>query len=45
MAYQNIFYIYDVPVTCTGTGSHDWITADFMIEATANATNTMIFIL
>ena len=40
MAYQNIFYIYDVPVTCTGTGSHDWITADFMIEATANDTNT-----
>lgn len=40
MAYQNTFYIYDVPVTCTGDGSHDWITADFMIEASANASNT-----
>lgn len=40
MAYQNIFYIYEVPVTCTGSGTHDWITADFMIEATANASNT-----
>lgn len=40
MAYQNIFYIYDVPVTCTGSGNHDWITADFKIEAAANESNT-----
>lgn len=40
MAYQNTFYVNDVPVTCTGTGSHDWITADFKIEAIANSTNT-----
>ena len=40
MAYQNTFYIYEVPVTCTEDGSHDWITADFKIEAAANSTNT-----
>ena len=40
MAYQNTFYIYSVPVTCTGSGSHDWITADFKIEASANSANT-----
>ena len=40
MAYQNTFYINGVPVTCTGAGSHDWITADFRIEAYANASNT-----
>lgn len=40
MAYQNTFYLYEVPVTCTGDGDHDWITADFMIEAYANASNT-----
>lgn len=40
MAYQNTFYIYDVPVTCTEDGNHDWITADFMIQAVANSTNT-----
>ena len=40
MAYQSTFYIYDVPVTCTGSGSHDWITADFMIQAVPNSSNT-----
>ena len=40
MAYQNTFYINEVPVTCTGSGSHDWITADFMIQVNANAANT-----
>ena len=40
MAYQNTFYINNVPVTCTGDGDHDWITADFKIEAYANASNT-----
>ena len=40
MAYQDTFYIYEVPVTCTGTGSHSWITADFKIEIVANPENT-----
>lgn len=40
MAYQNTFQINNVPVTCTGDGDHDWITADFLIEANANASNT-----
>lgn len=40
MAYQNSFQINNVPVTCTGNGNHDWITADFLIEAYANASNT-----
>ena len=40
MAYKNTFYIYSVPVTCTGDGNHDWIIADFKIEAAANSTNT-----
>lgn len=40
MAYQNTFYIYDVPVTCTGSGNHNWITADFRIDASANSANS-----
>lgn len=40
MAYQTTFYITNVPVTCTEDGDHDWINADFMIDATANASNT-----
>lgn len=40
MAYQNVFYIYNVPVTCTESGDHSWLTADFMIKAYANASNT-----
>ena len=40
MAYQDTFYINKVPVTCTGDGTHDWITADFMIRVFANPANT-----
>ena len=40
MAYENTFYVYSAPVTCTGTGTHDWITADFKIEVTTNTSNT-----
>lgn len=40
MAYTDTFYIYSVPVTCTGSGSHDWITADFKIVAAINSSNT-----
>ena len=40
MAYVNTFTITGVPVTCTGTGTHDWISADFKIVAMANNTNT-----
>ena len=40
MAYENTFYINKVPVTCTGTGSHGWISADFMIIANINETST-----
>lgn len=40
MAYVNTFTIADVPVICTGSGTHDWISADFKIVATANASNT-----
>ena len=40
MAYVNTFTITDVPVTCTGNASHDWISADFKIVAIANSTNT-----
>ena len=40
MAYQNEFNISNVPVTCTEGGTHDWLTADFKINAYANSTNT-----
>lgn len=40
MAYVNTFTITGVPVICTGTGTHNWISADFKIVATANSTNT-----
>ena len=40
MAYVNTFTITGVPVTCTGTGTHDWISADFKIIATANSNST-----
>lgn len=40
MAYKDTFNIEKVPVTCTVGGEHDWLTADFMIKASANATNT-----
>lgn len=40
MAYKNTFYINDVPVICTGGGDHDWIHANFRIEAAVNSANT-----
>lgn len=40
MAYINTFTITDVPVICTGSGTHDWISADFKIIATPNNQNT-----
>lgn len=40
MAYKDTFYVYGAPVTCTGSGNHDWIFADFKIVVTANSNNT-----
>lgn len=40
MAYIDTFTIYDVPVICTGGGTHSWISADFKIVAIPNSTNT-----
>lgn len=40
MAYIDTFTIYDVPVICTGSGTHSWISADFKIVGAPNSTNT-----
>jgi hypothetical protein len=40
MAYQDTFNISNVPVTCTGEGSHSWLKANFRIEAAVNTANT-----
>ena len=40
MAYIDTFTIYDVPVICTGSGTHGWISADFKIVGVPNFNNT-----
>lgn len=40
MDYKDTFEITKVPVTCTEGGTHTWLTADFLIKAKANDSNT-----